>query len=65
MRKWSEKLGLRSFVKNVLSGNFRSFSLGLESSAVATAFAALRDAASAEMEFVNIADDGLRHFNLL
>lgn len=46
-------------------GKFLIFSLKLESELVATAFSALRETGSAELEFVTISDEDLRLYNLI
>ena len=46
-------------------GRLLVFSLALESSMVATAFLALHETGSAEIEFLTISDDDLRRFELI
>ena len=53
------------FLEEESLGRFLVFSLALESNLVATAFLALHETGSAEIEFLTVSDDDLRRFELI
>jgi hypothetical protein len=53
------------FLEERALGKFLIFALKLESNLAATAFSALRESGSAEIEFVTIPDSDLRLYNLI
>jgi hypothetical protein len=53
------------FLEEESLGRFLVFSLALESGQVETAFLALHETGSAEIEFLTISDDDLRRFQLI